>query len=780
MRVENYAEMCYTKKGNVLSKREGLLMRIFEKIWNKGILIMLCVSYSILLIMPIALGITGYIRMENILEKNIRDFYTAKNAIISNEFSRFISALSTSVQQIASDEYVKEFSEGSLPRDFVSAKKFINTIGVNINRVGGVKYMGVYFKNRDTCVTNQGFLSGKELYEFIGETEIPFEEWEKEYLTDIAFDKWSFPKEEDSGNIIYTQSLPTSAVSNINEYFFVVFTGDVFKRMMTKSGFSKDDKLVIYDTYKGTLCGDLSEEKLRDELRRDKYDYNNIYTFSDKSALIKLRPIKSSWRIGIVTYELSSLREVTKIRGFLIFCLFVYCLFGIGIIAFFVMKNYRPIKKIITELEKNDSAARYEKGNELDYIKNRIIDTRKDMAENYNILQTSKKLIRIQLIYSLLNGTETSAEKKAEAEKLFGGKYYVFLVYIKNSRIFDIESEKEINLLSYAVKNILDELISEKTTGYTLNTEQTKIAAIINLPENSEGYKTRDEMNNIVSILESNLDVDLTVGVSTVKYGTSGLSEAYREAYTALDFHYTNMPERIMFYGEIMENDLSYKGLYRYKNNIENQIIAAVVTGDYDVVRQLIRTTFEENIAFIKYNADIKAHLYFEFVQTYLHLANKYGIPVDIEQVFGNPVVKNNGIIEEYIGVLNGYYEKLCSETEKERERQTDFKMIEKIKSYINENYADYNLNVNLVSEKLGIRRQNLNTIIKADTGKTMREYISFVRHEKAKEYLTDTDYSLSQIAMLVGYSSDDVLNRTFKKLEGMTPGQYRSAYKKG
>ena len=103
--------------------------------------------------------------------------------------------------------------------------------------------------------------------------------------------------------------------------------------------------------------------------------------------------------------------------------------------------------------------------------------------------------------------------------------------------------------------------------------------------------------------------------------------------------------------------------------------------------------------------------------------------------------------------------------------------MNKEIKKYIDENFTDCNLNVNLVSEKLGIRRQNLNIIIKQNTGKTIREYISYVRHEKAKELLVNTNYPITQIAMLVGYSSDDVLNRAFKKIEGISPGQYRCEY---
>jgi len=107
-----------------------------------------------------------------------------------------------------------------------------------------------------------------------------------------------------------------------------------------------------------------------------------------------------------------------------------------------------------------------------------------------------------------------------------------------------------------------------------------------------------------------------------------------------------------VFYSEIVNKNMSDDGLYRYKSNIENHLIAAAMTGECDKIKELIRTTFEENITFIRCNDKVKTYLYFEFAQTYLHMANEYGINVDIDSIFNNSIVRNDGLIEEYGNIL--------------------------------------------------------------------------------------------------------------------------------
>lgn len=58
--------------------------------------------------------------------------------------------------------------------------------------------------------------------------------------------------------------------------------------------------------------------------------------------------------------------------------------------------------------------------------------------------------------------------------------------------------------------------------------------------------------------------------------------------------------------------------------------------------------------------------------------------------------------------------------------------------------------------------------------GKTLTTY----RVNHAKNYLIESDFSIEEIARLVGFSSPNSLFKQFKKMEGITPGQYRNLYK--
>ena len=43
---------------------------------------------------------------------------------------------------------------------------------------------------------------------------------------------------------------------------------------------------------------------------------------------------------------------------------------------------------------------------------------------------------------------------------------------------------------------------------------------------------------------------------------------------------------------------------------------------------------------------------------------------------------------------------------------------------------------------------------------------------------LTNTDYTLSQIAQILGFSSPSYFSQSFRRLEGMSPMEYRKRYR--
>ena len=89
---------------------------------------------------------------------------------------------------------------------------------------------------------------------------------------------------------------------------------------------------------------------------------------------------------------------------------------------------------------------------------------------------------------------------------------------------------------------------------------------------------------------------------------------------------------------------------------------------------------------------------------------------------------------------------------------------------------AHYNEKITLASaaEQLGISQSHLSRLFKESTGITFREHLCRIRVEESKYLLHATDYPLADIAIAVGFSDQSYYCKAFKRITGMSPGQFR------
>ena len=78
------------------------------------------------------------------------------------------------------------------------------------------------------------------------------------------------------------------------------------------------------------------------------------------------------------------------------------------------------------------------------------------------------------------------------------------------------------------------------------------------------------------------------------------------------------------------------------------------------------------------------------------------------------------------------------------------------------------------VAEHLHLNPSYFSRIFKRSSGSTFKEYLTKVRVEEAKRLLRNTDYSLLDIAIGVGFDNQSYFTSVFKRLTGLTPKQYR------
>ena len=100
--------------------------------------------------------------------------------------------------------------------------------------------------------------------------------------------------------------------------------------------------------------------------------------------------------------------------------------------------------------------------------------------------------------------------------------------------------------------------------------------------------------------------------------------------------------------------------------------------------------------------------------------------------------------------------------------------VIDRAKEYIMANYKK-DISLDDVSKEVDISPYYFSKIFKEATGENFIEYLTNIRIEKAKELLNDTDMSMKEICVEVGYSNPNYFSRIFKKNVGVSPTEYKA-----
>lgn len=104
----------------------------------------------------------------------------------------------------------------------------------------------------------------------------------------------------------------------------------------------------------------------------------------------------------------------------------------------------------------------------------------------------------------------------------------------------------------------------------------------------------------------------------------------------------------------------------------------------------------------------------------------------------------------------------------------SDDKLMKKIMKAINNNVSNPELNVEMIAAEVGISRVHLYRKLKELTNQSTRDFIRNIRLKQAEALLmSDKNYNVSEIALLVGFNNATYFSNAFKELYGMSPSKY-------
>ena len=146
-----------------------------------------------------------------------------------------------------------------------------------------------------------------------------------------------------------------------------------------------------------------------------------------------------------------------------------------------------------------------------------------------------------------------------------------------------------------------------------------------------------------------------------------------------------------------------------------------------------------------------------------------------------NPTLGGEQLIKNFFEIL--LVELMRNLTETDKGNSSFLKKSEFNNKFINdiieilEKKVCSTISIDELCQATSYSRAHLFREFKKVTGKTILSYFTTLKIEKSKELLRDKELSISQIAEKLSFDTPNYFSKTFKKITGFTPLQYKKRF---
>ena len=100
-------------------------------------------------------------------------------------------------------------------------------------------------------------------------------------------------------------------------------------------------------------------------------------------------------------------------------------------------------------------------------------------------------------------------------------------------------------------------------------------------------------------------------------------------------------------------------------------------------------------------------------------------------------------------------------------------KRVDDVLQFIDDNYRDSNMSLDLLSAKYNLSTRYISNIIKEETGMSYKDYLTRLRIRRAQEMLLSKSITVAAACEHVGYTNLPHFIKVFKQITGFTPSSY-------
>lgn len=467
--------------------------------------------------------------------------------------------------------------------------------------------------------------------------------------------------------------------------------------------------------------------------------------------------------------------------------LLIVVLLGIGSIIVLTRRNYKPIESIMKSIDTYSLSKTQHliggKRDEFRFIQSAL----DDLVQQSNGFQKQYAEGRVyeyrQRFFDLMYGMTPIGweewEQTAAALDMQPPYKRFTVVVMEIDRYSEFEtkySRADQNLLKFVLTSMVKEMAGQyRVCVWKEWMSVDQLGVLFQFPATTS--PTGDQgaeglCESIRSWVQTHLDFSVTLGISPPAEDYEELPEAYEAASEALKYKTTLGINRVICSYELEQQPKS--DLF-YNTRLIRSVILGMKNGE-EGWRSGLDQLFEEIVQARLSRDEIGSLMNYMSFQLHRELGH---LP---KEIWSEPYTSGSLGMEKLLvtydelgdlkqGVL-AFMDDLAVHVSTHRENHSNKELIRDVKAYIEQHYDDPDISLVQITDRFGIKY--VSQFFKDEIGEKFSEYVTRVRMEKAKSLLLESEDSIQEIAARVGYSHSFSFIRMFKRMVGITPGDYR------
>lgn len=454
-------------------------------------------------------------------------------------------------------------------------------------------------------------------------------------------------------------------------------------------------------------------------------------------------------------------------------------------------KLYQPIRYLLNLLHIERRPASSEDGaNEIELIAKRWQQLQLERSTLQERLQQHLPVMREGFLLQLLQGHFYSLHELELQQRMeqFGwtvGRHEFAILVIQLSGLAKPSGkfhEGDRQLISFAAANIVGEVGKKLfSQAEAINFQDLTVGLFLIYPEQKAGEQSRGELYQLAQQLINNLAdilrMEVTVSVSRSVSSVNCIPTIFEDTRNVLRYRNMNGANQILDAAEyLQQGDTRLPYPFTLEQSLFQAIRAAREGEAIRLLEQfcnhLIHSSGKEFL-FQQGVQQLLGNLQFGFLKAgYNPYAHHSAVNLYEEL----------SLLKELQEVVAWFREKIIQPFIREavalseaQDKKAD-PFVDEVVHFMNSNYRDTNMSLELCADTHGISPLALSRAFKKGTGLNFIDYLTQIRLNKSKELLMNSNTKINEIAEQVGYQTT-YFNRIFKKHEGVTPGQYRELH---